>query len=72
VKLYILETCAFSFLFHLTRLSHSNAWPGTASCTIFILKLEAGTWLQKNLNHTAVGGGDDDDDIVIIIIIIIV
>jgi hypothetical protein len=23
-----------SFLFHLTRLSHSNAWPGTASIYI--------------------------------------
>jgi hypothetical protein len=33
VKLNIFETCASSlfFLFHFTGISHSNAWPGTAS-----------------------------------------
>jgi hypothetical protein len=33
VKLNICETCASSlfFLFHFTGMSHSNAWPGTAS-----------------------------------------
>ena len=33
IQLNIFETCAF-FLFHLTRMSHSNAWPGTASIII--------------------------------------
>ena len=32
IQLNIFEMCAFFlFLFHLTRASHSNAWPGTAS-----------------------------------------
>ena len=35
-KLNILETCIFFFFFpHLNKLSHGNAWPGTASINIY-------------------------------------
>ena len=35
IQLNIFETCAFFlFVFHLTRVSHSNSWPGTASTII--------------------------------------
>ena len=36
IQLNIFETCAF--FFSITRMSHSNAWPGTAS-SIIIIKL---------------------------------
>ena len=35
-KLNILETCIFFFFFHLNKLSHSNALPGTATIYIYI------------------------------------
>ena len=40
-KLNILETCIFFFFPHLNKLSHSNAWPGTASICMYIYELNA-------------------------------
>ena len=45
-KLNILETCIF-FFFHLNKLSHNNAWPGTA-CKYIKTLLNSNKILSQN------------------------
>ena len=47
-KLNILETCIFFFFSHLNKLSHSNAWPSTASIYIYIY---CGCWFDHGVHR---------------------